>query len=142
MVLALFGFTWMFQCIMFLFLFLACYCFVCLFLSFFKRFIILQLSCGNYEAVACKISLSHTVVVCRQDLQWCFVIFPVLMFLGNGVSHCHCDTLAYVLFTESMGLVAWNKVEWMNEYYRHRPSPKLRLPCLNLNLIADACVCT
>jgi hypothetical protein len=72
--------------------------FVCLFVfvPFFKRFIILQL--GNYEAVACKISLSDTVIVCHQDLQQYFVIFPVLMLLGNGVSRCHCDTLAYVLF--------------------------------------------
>jgi hypothetical protein len=48
-----------------------CFLFVCLFLFFFKRFIILQLSCGNYEAVACKISLSDrpTVIVCHQDLQ-------------------------------------------------------------------------
>jgi hypothetical protein len=50
------------------FLFLGCYCF-CLSLFFFKRFIILQLSCGNYEAVACNISLSDTVIVCHQDLQ-------------------------------------------------------------------------
>jgi hypothetical protein len=50
------------------FLFLVCYCFVCLFLFFFKRFIILQLSCGNYEVVACKLSLSDTIIVCYQDL--------------------------------------------------------------------------
>jgi hypothetical protein len=53
----------------FFFFFLVVIVFVCLFLFFFKRFIILQLSCGNYEAVACKISLSDTVIVCHQDLQ-------------------------------------------------------------------------
>jgi hypothetical protein len=73
MVLALFGFTLLqyLDVSMYFFLFLGCYCFFffCLFLFFFKRFIILQLSCGNYEAVACKISLSDTVIVCHQDLQ-------------------------------------------------------------------------
>jgi hypothetical protein len=56
-----FSFSW-------LLLFFVCL-FVCLHLFFFKRFIILQLSCGNYEAVACKISLSDTVIVCHQDLR-------------------------------------------------------------------------
>jgi hypothetical protein len=74
MVLALFGFTLLqyLDVSMYFFLFLGCYCFflfVSLFLFFFKRFIILQLSCGNYEAVACKSSLSDTVIVCHQDLQ-------------------------------------------------------------------------
>jgi hypothetical protein len=75
MVLALFGFTvlqYLDVSMYFFFLFLGCYCFclfVCLFLFFFKRFIILQLSCGNYEDVACKISLSDAFIVCHQDLQ-------------------------------------------------------------------------
>jgi hypothetical protein len=55
--------------VFFSFSWLLLFLFVCLFLFFFKRFIILQLSCGNYEAVACKISLSDTVIVCHQDLQ-------------------------------------------------------------------------
>jgi hypothetical protein len=87
----------MFQCIFFSFSWLLLFLFVCLFLFFFKRFIILQLSCGNYEAVACKISLS--------DRAYCYclssrptVIFcdfsSIIMHLGNGVSRCHCDTLA------------------------------------------------
>jgi hypothetical protein len=55
--------------VFFSFSWLLLFLFVCLFLFFCKRFIILQLSCGNYEAVACKISLSDTVIVCHQDLQ-------------------------------------------------------------------------
>jgi hypothetical protein len=73
MVLALFGFTLLqyldVSMYFFSFSWLLLFLFVCLFLFFFKRFIILQLSCGNYEAVACKISLSDTVIVCHQDLQ-------------------------------------------------------------------------
>jgi hypothetical protein len=73
MVLALFGFTLLqyldVSMYFFSFSWLLLLFFVCLFLFFFKRFIILQLSCGNYEAVACKISLSDTVIVCHQDLQ-------------------------------------------------------------------------
>jgi hypothetical protein len=69
MVLALFGFTLLqyldvSMCFFFFFLVVIVFLFF-----FFKRFIILQLSCGNYEAVACKISLSDTVIVCHQDLQ-------------------------------------------------------------------------
>jgi hypothetical protein len=68
MVLALFGFTLLqYLDVSMYFFFLVVI--VCLFLFFSKRFIILQLSCGNYEAVACKISLSYTVIVCHQDLQ-------------------------------------------------------------------------
>jgi hypothetical protein len=34
------------------------------------------------------------------------------MFLGNGVSRFHCDTLAYVLlFIESMGLLPEIKLD-------------------------------
>jgi hypothetical protein len=71
MVLALFGFTLLqyLDVSMYFFSWLLLFLFVCLFLFFSKRFIILQLSCGNYEAVACKISLSYTVIVCHQDLQ-------------------------------------------------------------------------
>jgi hypothetical protein len=73
MVLALFGFSLLqyLDVSMYFFLFLGCYCFLFfyLFLFFFKRFIIQQLSCGNYEAVACEISLSDTVIVRHQDLQ-------------------------------------------------------------------------
>jgi hypothetical protein len=58
-----------FNVFFFSFSWLLLFLFVCLFLFFSKRFIILQLSCGNYEAVACKISLSYTVIVCHQDLQ-------------------------------------------------------------------------
>jgi hypothetical protein len=56
-------------CFSVFFSWLLLFLFVCLFLFFSKRFIILQLSCGNYGAVACKISLSYTVIVCHQDLQ-------------------------------------------------------------------------
>jgi hypothetical protein len=75
MVLALFGFTLLqyLDVSMYFFLFFLVVIVFCLFVvcfcSFFKRFIILQLSCGNCEAVACKISLSDTVIVCHQDLQ-------------------------------------------------------------------------
>jgi hypothetical protein len=81
MVLALFGFTllqyldvsmYFFSFSWLLFIMGSCMfvcLFVCLFSFFFKRFIILQLSCGNYEAVSCKIRLSDTVIVCHQDLQ-------------------------------------------------------------------------
>jgi hypothetical protein len=72
MVLALFGFTllqYLDVSMYFFFFFLVVIVFVCLFLFFSKRFIILLLSCGNFEAVACKISLSYTVIVCHQDLQ-------------------------------------------------------------------------
>jgi hypothetical protein len=67
MVLALFGFTVLQYLDVSMYFF--SFSWLLLFLFFFKRFIILQLSCGNYEAVACKISLSDTVIVCRQDLQ-------------------------------------------------------------------------
>jgi hypothetical protein len=71
MVLALFGFTLLqyLDVSMCFFSFSWLLLFFCLCFFFFKRFIILQLSCGNYEAVACKISLSDTVIVCHQDLQ-------------------------------------------------------------------------
>jgi hypothetical protein len=71
MVLALFGFTVLqyLDVSMYFFSWLLLFLFICLFLFFSKRFIILQLSRGNYEAVACKISLSYTVIVCHQDLQ-------------------------------------------------------------------------
>jgi hypothetical protein len=71
MVLALFGFTVLqyLDVSMYFFSWLLLFLFVCLFLFFSKRFIILQLSCGSYEAVACEISLSYTVIVCHQDLQ-------------------------------------------------------------------------
>jgi hypothetical protein len=73
MALALFGFTLLqyLDVSMYFFFLVVIVLFVCLFvfLFFFKRFIILQLSCSNYEAVACKISLSDTVIVCHQDLQ-------------------------------------------------------------------------
>jgi hypothetical protein len=52
-----FSFSWLLLLLFFLLLF------------FLKCFIILRLSCGNYEALACKISLSDTVIVCHQDLQ-------------------------------------------------------------------------
>jgi hypothetical protein len=72
MVLALFGFTLLqyldVSMYFFSFSWLLLFLFVC-FCSFFKRLIILQLSCGNYEAVACKMSLSGTVIVCHQDIQ-------------------------------------------------------------------------
>jgi hypothetical protein len=71
MVLALFGFTLLqyLDVSMYFFSWLLLFLFVCLFLFFSKRFIILQLSCGNYQAVACKISLSDVVIVCHQHLQ-------------------------------------------------------------------------
>jgi hypothetical protein len=66
MVLALFGFTVLqyldVSMYFFSWLLLFLFVFVCLYLFFSKRFIILQLSCGNYEAVACKISLSMGLV--------------------------------------------------------------------------------
>jgi hypothetical protein len=74
MVLALFGFTLLqyldvSMYFFFFFLVVIVFCLFVCFCSFFKRFIILQLSCGNYEAVACKISLSDTVIASHQDLQ-------------------------------------------------------------------------
>jgi hypothetical protein len=73
----------MFQCIFFSFSWLLLFLFVCLFLFFFKRFVILQLSCcGNYEAVACKISLSDTVIVCHQDHTVIFCDFSSINAFG------------------------------------------------------------
>jgi hypothetical protein len=84
MVLALFGFTLLqyLDVSMYFFFFFLVIVF-CLFLFFFKRFIILQLSCGNYEAVACIISLSDTVIVCHQDLYTViFCVFSSINVFG------------------------------------------------------------